>query len=73
MPYSVRIVKRASIGIVIGALLVGSLTSCGSSDTQVVPTGEPIEPVPVPVDVVQTESEETPIITAEPYLPRVLQ
>ena len=66
MLYSVRMVKRASIGIVIGALLVGSLTGCGSSDTQVVSTGEPIEPDPVPVDVIQTESEETPIITAEP-------
>ena len=66
MPYSVRMVKRASIGIIVWALLVGSLTGCGSSDTQVVSTGEPIASDPVPVDVIQTESEETPIITAEP-------
>ena len=50
MPYSVRMVKRASIGIVIGALLVGSLAGCGSSDTQVVSVGEPIEPDPMLVD-----------------------
>ena len=55
MPYSIKMGKRASTGIVIGALLVGSLTSCGSSDTQVVSTGEPIEPDPVPVDVVETQ------------------
>ena len=66
MLYSVRMVKRASIGIVIWALLVGSLTGCGSSDTQVVSTGEPIASDPVPVDVIQTESEETPITNAEP-------
>tara|TARA_B100002019_G_scaffold286831_1_gene297894 strand:- start:108 stop:2510 length:2403 start_codon:yes stop_codon:yes gene_type:complete len=58
--------KRASIGIIIWALLVGSLTGCGSSDTQVVSTGEPIEPDPVPVDVIQTEPEEIPINDAEP-------
>ena len=66
MLYSVRMVKRASIGIIVWALLVGSLTGCGSSDTQVVSTGEPIEPDPIPVDVIQTESEETPITNAEP-------
>jgi hypothetical protein len=59
-------VKRASISIVIGALLVGSLTGCGGSDTQVVSVGEPIESDPVPVEVVETESEEAPIIAAEP-------
>ena len=55
MLYSVRMFKRASIGIVIGALLVGSLTGCGGSDTQVVSTGEPIASDPVPVDVVETQ------------------
>ena len=66
MPYSVRMVKRASIGIIIWALLVGSLAGCGSSDTQVVSVGEPIEPDPMLVEVVETESEEVPIITPEP-------
>ena len=55
MLYSVRMVKRASIGIIVWALLVGSLTGCGSSDTQVVSTGEPIASDPVPVDVVETQ------------------
>ena len=59
-------VTKASISIVIGALLVGSLASCGGSDTQVVSVGEPIEPDPMLVEVVETESEEVPIITPEP-------
>ena len=57
---------KASISIVVGALLVGSLASCGGSDTQVVSVGEPIEPDPMLVEVVETESEEVPIITPEP-------
>ena len=48
-------VKRTSISIVIGALLVGSLASCGGSDTQVVSTGEPIDPDPVSVEMVETQ------------------
>ena len=43
-------VKKVLTSIVIGALLVGSLAGCGSSDTQLVSVGEQIEPDPMLVD-----------------------